>query len=356
MKLRLSKKQTDAVLCITAALFLAIQYYVKPHAATVKRSCYAEMTAAARTMDTLQKAVSEEMTQRGIEIDRSLDPRGTGLIGPEWSGITTTLGNIESKRTTVNPDFAALLARLFIEAGLQKGDYIAANCSSSFPALNLAFIAAADTLELHAVMVTSVGASMYGGNREDFTYLDMEHYLYDKKLIRNKTIAYSLGGAGDVGKDFDPEVIEPLKKRLDGYGLTFLYEADFEKNLANRYAFYTAAADGRIKAFINIGGNLLSLGEHSDTIANEKIRLPSTAAITSGLVGSFLQADIPVFYLLNLKSIALYYQLPFDPAELPPIGTAPIYYHSVQHLWNYGIIGLFVLLIVGSIFRKRAFP
>ena len=55
MKLRLSKKQTDAVLCITAALFLVIQYYVKPHAATVKRSCYAEMTAAARTMARLQK-------------------------------------------------------------------------------------------------------------------------------------------------------------------------------------------------------------------------------------------------------------------------------------------------------------
>lgn len=356
MKLRLSKKQTDAALCITAALFLAVQYYAKPHAATVKRSCYAEMTTAAHTMARLQKAVSEEMTQRGIEVDRSLDPRGTGLIGPEWSGITTTLGNIESKRTTVNPDFAALLARLFIEAGLQKGDYIAANCSSSFPALNLAFIAAADTLELHAVMVTSVGASMYGGNREDFTYLDMERCLYDKKLIRNKTIAYSLGGAGDVGKDFDPEVIRPLQERLNSYGLTFFYEEDFEKNIADRYAFYSETSDNRIKAFINIGGNLLSLGEHSDTIANEKIRLPSTAAITSGLVGSFLQADIPVFYLLNLKSIALYYQLPFDPAELPPIGTAPIYYHSVQHLWNYGIISLFALLIVGSIFRKRAFP
>ena len=353
MKKALSTNGKTYAIVILAALFLLLYYGIKPERPTTKHRFYPEMAAAAEKMQRLQQEVRQEMLRRGIEIDPAVDRLESGLIGLEWSGITTTLGNLESKRTTVNPDFAALLVRLFKEAGLQKGDCITANCSSSFPALNLAFIAAADTLELNAVMVTSVGASTYGGNREDFTYLDMERHLYGKKLIQNKTLAYSLGGAGDTGKEFEAEVIDPIKKRLDGYGLIFLYEADFEKNLAERYALYmnaaptaTAASPNAVKAFINIGGNLLSLGDYTDSIDTEKIRLPAGTAIQTGLVGKFLQAGVPVFYLLNIKSIALYYQLPFDPLTLPEIGTAPIYYCTGGHFRNYLILALFAAALI----------
>ena len=356
MKKMLSYNSITYALVLMAGLFLLLYYGIKPESFTAKHRFYPEMAAAAEKMQRLQQEIRLEMHRRGIEIDPAVDRLDSGLIGLEWSGITTTLGNLESKRTTVNPDFAALLVRLFKEAGLQTGDCIAANCSSSFPALNLAFIAAADTLELNAVMVTSVGASTYGGNREDFTYLDMERHLYGKKLIQTKTIAYSLGGAGDTGKEFEAEIIEPIKKRLDGYGLIFLYEPDFEKNLAERYALYmnaaptatvsTAASPNAVKAFINIGGNLLSLGEYTDSIDTEKIRLPVGTAIQTGLVGKFLQSGIPVFYLLNIKSIALYYQLPFDPVTLPEIGTAPIYYRTGGHFRNYLILALFAAALI----------
>ena len=125
-----------------------------------------------------------------IKIDKSLDKNETGLIGLEWSGITTTLGDIEAKRTSTNPDFAALLVKLFKEIGLKKGDIVAANFSSSFPALNLAFISAADTLGLKAIIITSIGSSTYGGNIEDFTYLDMENYLYSKNFIFCKFFSF----------------------------------------------------------------------------------------------------------------------------------------------------------------------
>lgn len=397
MKILFSPRSKNCLLVAVAVLLLIFYYTVHPKILTGKHQFYAEMTTAAQKMQHLQQAVRQEMLRRGIEIDKTVDLLDSGLIGLEWSGITTTLGQLESKRTTVNPDFAALLVKLFKEAGLQKGDYIAANCSSSFPALNLAFIAAADTLELRTIMVTSVGASMYGGNREDFTYLDMEQYLYEQHLIQNKTVAYSLGGAGDIGKDFESEIIGRIQERLDSYGLRFFYEADFEKNLAKRYAFYTDAAlltvtqndasqnDGAqnaavrnnvpphdagwkpqaylgttvlphpIKAFISIGGNLLSLGEYNDIIDTEKVRLPDSTPITTGLVGMFLQAGTPVFYLLNIKRITLYYQLPFDPITLPEIGTTPIYYHSRQHIKQYVILGIFLAALYGIVGCRTLF-
>ena len=356
MKLQMTNAAKNCVLVLLAVLFLVLYYYIKPRSLIVKQQAYSEMTAAAQKMQGLQQAVRQEMLRMGIEIDKTVDRLDSGLIGLEWSGISTTLGNVESKRTTVNPDFAALLVKLFKEAGLQKGDIVAANCSSSFPALNLAFIAAADTLELRTVMITSVGASTYGGNREDFTYLDMERYLYDKHLIKNKTIAYSLGGAGDIGKEFDPERIGRIKERLDGYGLTFFYEADFEKNLTERYAFYTDGfrhdaahihtnTSAAVKAFINIGGNMLSVGEYNDSITTEAVRLPASVPIKTGLVGMFLQSGTPVFYLLNIKSIARYYQLPFDPLALLQIGTAPIYYRTMSYTWNYVILGIFLVAL-----------
>ena len=347
MKLHLTYTAKNCVLILLATFFLVIYYYVKPHSVTGKHQAYSEMTAAAKKMKQAQEAVRQEMSRRGIEIDTTVDRLDSGLIGLEWSGITTTLGNVESKRTTVNPDFAALLVKLFQEADLQKGDTIAANCSSSFPALNLAFIAATDAMGLQPVMVTSIGSSMYGGNREDFTYLDMEQYLYEQKIIAHKTIAYSLGGVKDVGQEFEPEIIGRIQKRLNSYGLQFLYETDLEKNIESRYAFYTATAHNDIKAFINIGGNLLSLGAYNDSIDTETVRLSASIPLKTGLVGKFLQSGIPVFYLLNMKSTTLYYQLPFDPDTLPEIGTAPIYYYrTVQHIWNYVILGLFVCMLI----------
>ncbi|WP_029759480.1 MULTISPECIES: poly-gamma-glutamate system protein [Fusobacterium] len=359
MKIIFNKKYKDFFLLILAFIFLFIYYYLKPKEIKIKNEYYTEMIIAAEKNKLLQEEIFNEKLRRGIEIDKNLDRNETGLIGLEWSGITTTLGDIEAKRTSTNPDFAALLVKLFKEAGLKKGDIVVANFSSSFPALNLAFISAADTLELKAIITTSVGSSTYGGNIEDFTYLDMENYLYSKKLINNRTIAYSLGGAGDIGKEFDKDIIEKIKNRLDSYDLKFFYEENFEKNLEDRYEFYKILSKGNIKAFINIGGNLLSLGKNTDIIDNQKILLDKLTAIKTGLVGKFLKDDIPVFYLLNIKSIALYYNLEFDPDKFSEIGTLSIYYIPSKNFWNYIIITIFSLFIVTHIiffkFKKNKF-
>ena len=188
----MNKKVDNIILTAIALLFIFIQYGLKNKEIKIKSPYYNEMNEAYEKMKSMSMEIKNERIRRGIPIDKNLDVNETGLIGEEWSGITTTLGNLESKRTSTNPDFAALLVKLFKEKGLKKGDIIAANLSSSFPALNLSLIAAADTLGLEAVMVNSVGSSTYGGNIEEFTYIDMENYLFSKGIIRNRSRGLNL--------------------------------------------------------------------------------------------------------------------------------------------------------------------
>ena len=49
------------------------------------------------------------------------DLNETGLIGDYLTPVTTTLGNLEAKRTSVNPNAAALVVHLLFEAGSDQG-------------------------------------------------------------------------------------------------------------------------------------------------------------------------------------------------------------------------------------------
>lgn len=288
----MNKKVDNIILTAIALLFIFIQYGLKNKEIKIKSPYYSEMVEASEKMKIISTEIKNERIRRGITIDKNLDINETGLIGEEWSGITTTLGNLESKRTSTNPDFAALLVKLFKEKGLKKGDIIAANLSSSFPALNLSLIAAADTLGLEAVMVNSVGSSTYGGNIEEFTYIDMENYLFSKGIIRNRSRGFSLGGIGDIGKEFEKEIKEKIVARNKKYGLKFFYNENLEKNIEERYNYFVEESNDQIKIFVNIGGNLLSIGDSVDIIVNSKVILNENTNIKKGLVGRFLKNKI----------------------------------------------------------------
>lgn len=349
----MNKKINNITLAVVALLFIFIQYGLKNKEIKVKSPYYKEMMEASTKMKNMSAEIKNERIRRGIEIDKSFDINETGLIGEEWSEITTTLGNLESKRTSTNPDFAALMVKLFKEKGLKKGDTIAANLSSSFPALNLSLIAAADTLGLNAIMVNSVGASTYGGNIENFTYLDMENHLFSKGMIQNRSRGFSLGGIRDIGKEFEDEIKEKIIEKNKGYGLEFFYNENLEKNIEERYNYFVKESNNKIKAFVNIGGNLLSIGDSVDIIVNSKVILDKNTNMKRGLVGKFLKDEIPVFYFLNLKGIATAYNLPFDQSELQNKTISDIYFKKNGNIWNYLIIVIFLVFILKTIFMKK---
>lgn len=82
---------------------------------------------------------------------------------------------------------------MLTQCGAEKGDTVAVNLSSSFPCLNLAVLCALDAMELKGIVINSVGASTYGANLPDFTYLDMEHFLVERQYLSNHSTFFLWG-------------------------------------------------------------------------------------------------------------------------------------------------------------------
>ncbi len=109
--------------------------------------------------------------RKGLSFHLDTDPNQTGLIGLKNSSLTTSLGQLEAKRTTTNPDFAGLIVYLLQQAGVKEKDVVAIGASSSFPALIIGSLAAAKALRIMPLYIVSLGASQWGANDPDFTWL-----------------------------------------------------------------------------------------------------------------------------------------------------------------------------------------
>lgn len=300
-----------------------------------EKDYYHIMLSASQRTQTAFEAVRAEKEARGHKISPIDDPNSTGLIGLEYTEITTTLGNLESKRTTTNPNFSAVIVDMLMQCGVKKGDRVCVNLSSSFPAANIAVLCALDAVGAEGVIISSVGASTYGGNIPDFTYLDMEHFLYTGGYIQNHTSWFSMGGINDQGKEMPPKLREDIKNRLTGLGLTLLDYDDLDENIDRRLALYHAASgDGTVACFINAGGNSLSFGDGDDMVdaKNGIIRPGSTSRKGPGLIPAFLSEEVPVLHLLNMKDLVSRYGLPIDPVPLPQVGSGGVYTHLAYNI------------------------
>ena len=147
------------------------------------------------------------------------DYHQTGMIGPYYTGITTTLGAIEAKRTTAWPDMGALCVRLLYEAGVRPGDRVAAGFSGSFPAMNLAVMAACQSMKVEVIPISSVGASTYGATDPELTFPEMLHRLVQDGVLTTDSAAVTLGGDNDTGDGMLPEQKMEILERLEQAGL-----------------------------------------------------------------------------------------------------------------------------------------
>jgi poly-gamma-glutamate system protein len=315
-------------------------------------------------MERAIEVVRQEYVTRGFQFDDAVDPNHTGLIGPEHTDITTTLGSVEAKRTTTNPNMAGVIVELLQEAGVNAGHTIAVGASGSFPALFVATLAATEALGVHPVIILSLGSSSYGATRSDFTLLDMYEVLTSKGVVNVLPAAVSLGGAGDVGRDYEPEIRDQLIARIRKVGIRFLYEPDLQRNVAQRMTLYLKSASSRrIAAFVNIGGSYAELGT-SPLVLKLEPGLNKHAAIpaakeTHGVVFEMMEHHIPVVHLLHIKSIAMRYGLPWDPIPLPKAGADGQPRAPSEPRSSTGIIAAVYFALLAMVFvlhRKAFFP
>jgi poly-gamma-glutamate system protein len=315
-----------------------------------------EMVGAARLMTKAEAVLRDCRSGIGIPADPAADPNGTGLIGLETSPVTTSLGNPAAKRTTANPDFAALLVSLLNEAGVRRGDAVAVGASGSFPALILATLSAAEVMGVEPLVICSLGASEWGANIPNFDWLDMADCLRRAGLPGGRPIALAIGGQDDVGRDLSPAGRGLLRARIAGSGLRFIEAPGLREDVAERLAIYAGAAAGRpVKAFINIGGSSANIGTNAEVLKFGPGLLRGPLVLPPdgrGVLQEMAARGVPVIHLLNIRGLCERYALPWDPRPLPEAGRAAVYRRAAGRgravTWLAAVYVLFVAAVLAS--------
>jgi len=283
-----------------------------------------EAVSAAEIMADGLTAIRACRESGGPPIDRRSDPNRTGLIGLEDSLITTSPGQIEAKRTTTNPNFAAALVHLFRAAGARHGDAVAIGASSSFPGLILATLAASKAMGLRPLLVASLGASNWGANDPGWTWLEIAACLVRAGIVEARPIAVSVGGEGDEGRDMPLPGRLLLETKIRASGVPQIAEGDLASDVAARVAaFEKAAAGAPLKVFVNVGGSWANMGTDAEILKLKpglNLMTPPTAPERSGLIREMAGRGKPVIHLLYVKGLADQFGLPWDPVPLPAPG------------------------------------
>jgi poly-gamma-glutamate system protein len=315
------------VLFILSILFFVVaRFFPSKEGTEVKR----EMTRASEIMAEAEDFIKECRREKGLVVDKSIDP-----------------------------NFAALVVFLLKELKIKSGETIAVGASGSFPALIVAVLSAARTMNLNLIMISSLGASQWGANNPDFHWLDMQNCLLKAGLFDARPIGLSLGGDKDDGVDMSPEGRSFLVDEIRKSGVFFLQEPDLKKNVEARMRLYQEKAGrSRIKAFINIGGSWPDLGDDSEVL---KLR-PGLVKIKKfpapekrGVIFSMAARKIPVVHLLFIKGLVDRYGLGWDPVPLPQPGKEKIYQlvGKRQASFLFLAAAYFLLIIIVLVFRDK---
>lgn len=307
---------------------------------------------ASRIMERAETALSRHRPAPASGEALKSDPNRTGLIGLEVDDLTTSVGQLEAKRTTTNPNFAGLVVHLLSEAGVRAGSTVAIGSSGSFPALLIASLAATQALRVHPAVIISLGASTYGATGAEFDLLRIYQLLLEEGVVQVPPIAVSLGGEKDAGLNFEPGLKERLTRQVESCGYPVLYEPDLRNNLKKRLELYArAAGSAGVAAFVNIGGAYANLGT-SELVLEMKPGLSRPAGLPPenqrGVLFEMAARGVPVVHLLFIRGLAEKYGLPWDPVPLPRAGDWRIPSEEGEGSWQFrAVAAVYFILLVG---------
>jgi poly-gamma-glutamate system protein len=308
---------------------------------------YEEKRRAARLTQLMHETVKRYLLDRAATIDLVNDPNSTGLIGNEYTLVTTDRGVLRAKLTATNPNFGAVFVDMFMEAHLAPGDVVAAAFTGSFPSLNMAALGAMDAMRLEPIIITSVGASSFGANDPEFTWLDMEKLLVDQGLTRHRSVAASMGGGEDLGRGLSPRGRELILNAIRRSGVTLIHEETLEESVRKRVALYDEYAGPRpIRLVLNVGGGVAALGS---SITGRLIPEGLTMDLgmrnfpARGALLLLAERGIPFLHMRSVVGIAERYGLPAAPIPLPEVGEGEVF---ISEKLNVTVAALLCALLV----------
>ena len=250
--------QKTKILLIIAFLNVVLVLFVANSKTYIKQPNF---DVKINTSDYMKKSIDLIKKMEFVKMDR-LDDYQSGLIGKLNSSITSKIDSsiVKSKVITTHPNFAAFIIFLLEDLDLKPRDKIAVAMSGSFPGANIALLSACEILNIEPVIISSLGSSSYGANRENLTWLDFESYLSNEGLFKYSSSAISIGGREDLGDNLLDEGIELLEQKIFESEILFVNEQSLYKNIDRKWNIYKKESNG-YKAFVNIGGGAASLGD-----------------------------------------------------------------------------------------------
>ena len=351
-----SKTILSVIALLSLMAFLAVEYGKED----VKLKYYDQKIEASKLAVTATEYLKEFRMHKGVFVDIINDPNETALIGQDLTPITTDRGFIEAKLTATNPNFAAVVVDMLKEAGVEKNDVVAIAFTGSLPGLNIAVHSAVQTLQLKPIIITSVGASNWGANDPDYTWLDMESLLFKAGIFKNKSVAASIGGGLDRGRGLSPEGRQLITDAINRNNTQFINEEHLESSIQKRIDIYNSYKQKKkIKAFINVGGGISSIG----SVENGKYiptglstMLPMKNYPVRGVIIQMAEKNIPVIHLMNVNRLALKYGLPINPVPLSRAGEGEIFIQKRYSVLLTVSVTIFLVLAIAFVFfmeRKR---
>ena len=348
--------QKTSTLVILSAIAL-VSFVISINSTTIDISpSYDMKIKAANLMKESMAELRNVRMEAGVFIDDENDPNETGLVGSPFSLITTDEGDLDAKLTTLDPNFSAGMVELMLRMSLQEGDTVAILLTGSMPGANIAVLTAASAMGLIPMVITSVGASQWGANHADFTWLDMESILFNKGLINSRSVAASVGGRNDMGRLLSPAGREIIISNIENYNIPLIRKNRLAENIDERMKLFESFNKiTNYSAMINVGGGVASLG----TSFNSKL-LPAGIVNRSdvvnisirdggieGVLAKFAKKNVPVLHVLNIKSLTEKLGMPFAPIPIPEVGSGVLY---AEEKYNILIATVCLFIVCGLVF------
>ena len=351
-------------LIILAVVSYGLYLWAEHSRQLVQQDDYELKIEASQLMARAVGILRDTRLQRGVRIDEINDPNLTALIGPQHSLITTDDGHLEDRITGLNPNMAAVAIAMLKEANLEAGDAVAVAVTGSNPGVNIAFYAAMSVMQLQPVIISSVGSASWGATNSNFTWLDMERFLYEREVFPFRSVAASIGGGNDNGMRLSQKGRELLEDNINDNEVVLIEEMTLRASIDRWMEQYDDNEPQRgYHTFINIGEGVASLGhpENGNLIPNGyNPRIPAKNYPARGVMHRFSDSGKSSLNVYNISALADRYDLPRAPVPTPPVGEGSIFStmrYNLTIAWiAIGIVMVVLVILVrldADLFRMK---
>ncbi len=347
MGLRRRHGRVNRWVLVGVALLALALYWVETRTARQVRSRGFEVKlAAARVARAALAEVKALRDSLGLPIDSINDPNATGLVGLQFSPVTHSRSDLSDALTTANPNFAAAVVEMLLEAGARPGDTIGISWDGTWPALNIAVLAAAGAMRLQPVVVTTLSAGMWGANQPGMLWPDIEQMLVRSGVTEVRTTLAFVGGDDDDGRGLSPEGRDLLTDAAAQAGMSVVTPESLAAGTAARLQ-----ALGRVKAAVCVGRAAVHLGDRQSPAPSRVLRGRADARLAGGLVRALLERGTAVVHIANPRRVAAAWRLPIAPVPLPEPGRGRLFYERRFSTWLAGLLAAALLAVLWFVVR-----